>query len=142
MLKELRIPQFIDAYNHFINGVDIADQLRSYYTTQNPYSKTWKPLWHFLLDTAIVNTFIIYASNPEQPWGPYRKKHLHREFRRALITALNSNSECLTQPPPTRSGPLTDHIHQAHQADHKLVRPTTDAKPCRVYIAAGRKVRR
>ena len=33
-VKELNIPIFIDSYNHFINNVDNADQLRSYYLTQ------------------------------------------------------------------------------------------------------------
>jgi hypothetical protein len=32
--KELPIPIFIDDYNHYMGGVDIADQLRSYYSTQ------------------------------------------------------------------------------------------------------------
>lgn len=43
-VKELAIPQLIDKYNHFIGGVDQADQLRSYYNTQRIYVKSWKPL--------------------------------------------------------------------------------------------------
>ena len=31
--KELDIPKFIDMYNHYMNGVDNADQLRCYYFT-------------------------------------------------------------------------------------------------------------
>ena len=31
--KELDIPAFIDMYNHYMNGVDNADQLRLYYNT-------------------------------------------------------------------------------------------------------------
>ena len=38
--KELDIPEFIDTYNHFMNGVDVADQLRSYYNTQRTHFKT------------------------------------------------------------------------------------------------------
>ena len=30
-IKELDIPVFIDMYNYYINGVDNANQLRSYY---------------------------------------------------------------------------------------------------------------
>jgi hypothetical protein len=31
--KSLPIPTFINNYNHFIGGIDIADQLRAYYST-------------------------------------------------------------------------------------------------------------
>ena len=44
-------------YNHHMNGVDRADQLRSYYTTQTKHNKTWKALWHFLLDTTTTNAY-------------------------------------------------------------------------------------
>ena len=30
---DLLIPDYIDMYNHFMNGVDITNQLRSYYST-------------------------------------------------------------------------------------------------------------
>ena len=42
--KELAIPEFIDMYNHFINDVNNADQLRCYYDTQQVHLKSWKPL--------------------------------------------------------------------------------------------------
>lgn len=38
-VKPLPIPLFIDKYNHYMNGVDYADQLRSYYTTQRVHLK-------------------------------------------------------------------------------------------------------
>ena len=56
--KDPWIPQFIDAYNHFMNGIDLADQLRSYYNTQKTYRKTWKPLWHFLLDGQLLTPLL------------------------------------------------------------------------------------
>ena len=43
-VKQLNIPEFINLYNHFINNVNVVDQLRSYYTTQRTYFKTWKSL--------------------------------------------------------------------------------------------------
>ena len=39
-VKSLPIPQFIDMYNHFMGGVDQADQLRSYYSTQRRHNKS------------------------------------------------------------------------------------------------------
>ena len=53
--KWLPIPEFIDMYNHFMKGVDTADQMRSYYTSLKIHRRTWKPLFHFLLDTTVTN---------------------------------------------------------------------------------------
>ena len=39
-VKELNIPEFINLYNYFMNNIDVADQLRLYYTTQRTYFKT------------------------------------------------------------------------------------------------------
>lgn len=38
-VKKLSISQFINMYNHFMNEVDIADQMRSYYSTQRRHFK-------------------------------------------------------------------------------------------------------
>ena len=43
-IKDLEIPAFIDDYNHYMGGMDQADQLRSYYTILRRHNKTWKPL--------------------------------------------------------------------------------------------------
>src|SRR5947207_3289199 len=39
-------PEFIDMYNHFMNGVDRADQRRTYYRTNWRNYRTWRPLWN------------------------------------------------------------------------------------------------
>src|SRR5436305_9466172 len=57
--KALPIPVIIDDYNHFMGGVNIADQLRGYYGTQLPVRRTWMPLFFWLLDTALVNSYLI-----------------------------------------------------------------------------------
>ena len=89
--KQLAIPLFIDAYNHYMGGVDQADQLRSYYTTQRRHIKPWKALFHWLLDVAITNSFklSIYAKST-----PLDRKHQRqRGFRRALALSLLECSE-------------------------------------------------
>lgn len=58
--KEILIPKVINDYNHFMGGVDIADQFRSYYDCQLIVFHTWMPLMFWLIDTAIVNSYIIY----------------------------------------------------------------------------------
>ena len=57
--KSLPIPKIIDDYNHHMGGVDVADQLRSYYSTQLTVFQTWPPLFFWLLDTAIINSYLI-----------------------------------------------------------------------------------
>jgi hypothetical protein len=54
--KDLPIPDFVDGYNHNMNHVDIADQLRS----TNPGNRRirrggWHALWNFLFYVTIVN---------------------------------------------------------------------------------------
>lgn len=46
-------------YNNHMGGVDIADQCRSYYSTQLIACRNWLPLFTWLIDTAIINSFII-----------------------------------------------------------------------------------
>jgi hypothetical protein len=59
-IKELPIPTCIHNYNQFMGGVDIADQYRSYYTTQITQRRNWLPIFFWILDTALINSFIIY----------------------------------------------------------------------------------
>ena len=42
--KELEIPLYIDDYNHNMNGVDLANQLRQAYEIQRIGYRTWLPL--------------------------------------------------------------------------------------------------
>jgi hypothetical protein len=55
----LPIPSAIDDYNHYMGGVDIADQLRAGFSTQQRGVKPWRPLFYWLLDSAIINAFCI-----------------------------------------------------------------------------------
>ena len=57
--KMLPISEFIDDYNYHMGGVDIADQLRSYYCTQQRSCHNWYPLFYWLLNTTLVNAYRI-----------------------------------------------------------------------------------
>ncbi|CAG8805876.1 2702_t:CDS:2, partial [Cetraspora pellucida] len=63
--KALPISRVIDDYNHHMGGVDIADQLRGYYGIQLPVRRTWMPLFYWLLDTSIINSYLIFKKNSE-----------------------------------------------------------------------------
>ena len=47
------------AYNSGMNGVDILDQLVDVYSTYIKSNKWWKRLFYWLLDVALVNSYIV-----------------------------------------------------------------------------------
>lgn len=78
--KELKILKVVDDYNHHMGGVDIADQLHSYYSTQQIARRNWMPLFFWILDTVIVNCYLIAREKGSLL--------THREFRQTLVWEL------------------------------------------------------
>lgn len=142
-VKELSISEFFDMYNHFMNGVDVADQMRSYYNTQRVHLKNWKPLWHYLLDTAVTNAYKIAYCSPERPWAEHRDHHTHREFRTRLATELFEDSERIGDRKQTPShGPLSDYVRRALAVDHgpqpiKISEPKKRCMACVICRKGG-----
>jgi Transposase IS4 len=83
--KDLAIPRLIDEYNHHMGGVDIANQLRESYSTHNRRQKRyWKPLFLWLLDLAITNSYLISQwPRPKKP-----ESRGHRRFMDDLAKSL------------------------------------------------------
>ncbi|GES76911.1 piggyBac transposable element-derived protein 4-like [Rhizophagus clarus] len=67
-----------------MGGVDIADQLRGYYGTQLPVRRTWMPLFFWLLDTALVNSYLILKK--------VNTNINHKDFRLQIIWDLIEES--------------------------------------------------
>ena len=71
--------------------------------------------------------------------GPYRRNHLHREFRRELVIGLFDNSErvgCTR----TTTKTLAEYVHRATPKDHgQLVRLGDTPQNCKACLVAGRK---
>ena len=140
-IKELLIPGFINMYNHYMNGVDEADQLRSYYNTLRAHNKTWKLLWHFLLDTTVVNSYKIGHCTPERPFGEPWQHASHKKFRMQLARQLFEQSERLDGRPSGLKSSLSDYVNQAAARDHGSLTPLgKKAVSCRVCVCARRKV--
>ena len=139
--KELPIPEFIDQYNYYMNGVDNVDQLRYYYNTQKVYFKSWKPLWHFLLDTTITNSYKIAYYKPRRvkkaSWDSYN----YREFRIQLASQLFEHSERLSGKASIIKYSLAARVHLAAAIDYsKLERIGNKPQACVPCLCAGRKV--
>jgi Transposase IS4 len=86
----LPIPEAIDDYNHYMGGVDIADQLRAKFSTQQRGVKPWRPLFYWLLDSTIINAFRISEHQRKAKLTSDKDKlrSLHRAFREALVVEL------------------------------------------------------
>ena len=71
-------------YNRYMGGVDVADQLLSYYGFGHRTVKWWRRAFFFLLDMAVVNSYILYTvQNPDK-----RRRLTHEQFRVTLATDL------------------------------------------------------
>jgi len=58
-VKTMEIPAVIYDYNHWMGGVDKADQLISYYKPRIRCRRIWMPLFFHCLDVIRVNSYII-----------------------------------------------------------------------------------
>ena len=138
--KELDIPEFIDMYNHYMNGVDCADQLRCYYNTQRVHVKSWKPLWHFLLDSTIVNSYLLHHCVSKQAKNQPRNQYTQRGFRVRLASQLFERSERPHGNAASIKVSLSSRVHPADERDHgKLEYMGDKSLPCVVCLDAGRK---
>ena len=77
-------PEAVEVYNENMGGVDLADQMRRFYTCTHKSSRRWYlRLFWFLLDLAVDNAFILECYS--RPSGGRRKS---KEFRKELATHL------------------------------------------------------
>ena len=60
---ERTCPELMDFYNRWMGGVDRADSLRAHLTTIRRCKKWWHALWHYMLDTAFINSMILYEGS-------------------------------------------------------------------------------
>jgi len=63
-----------------MGGMDIADQLHGYYATQLAVRRTWMSLFFWLLDTAIINSYLILKKSDVNI--------SHKDFRIQLVWDL------------------------------------------------------
>lgn len=79
-------------YTTYMRGVDVADQLRGNYTSQVRSHKWWHRLFHFLIDTTIVNMWIIHKTILEAK-GRSKESLTHFQFIMSMCKALTMNWE-------------------------------------------------
>jgi len=78
-----------------MGSIDIADQLRSYLSTQQAARGNWQPFFDKLVDTAIINGYRLAGTN-----GSLVSHHV---FHSSLITALLTTAQTSLTGSPTCS---------------------------------------
>ena len=73
-------------YNNYMGGVDRGDQVRGYFSCQTKCRKFYKYIFHFLLDIAITNAFILQKGHCIS--APFKAI---KEFRLQLASELISD---------------------------------------------------
>lgn len=87
MKKKLPIPVSIDDYNHHMNAVDVANQIRASYTSHMRCCRNWLPIFWFFLDAANVNTYQMQQIYNEQHSLPGMT---HKDFTERIYHKLFS----------------------------------------------------
>uniref|UniRef100_UPI00398EFAF2 piggyBac transposable element-derived protein 4-like n=1 Tax=Pristiophorus japonicus TaxID=55135 RepID=UPI00398EFAF2 len=124
-------PQAVVEYNKYMGGVDISDQMRSYYPVGRPSKKWWRCILWYLMNITIVNAWLIFKRSSHDPPLPSRYDHLN--FRTTLAKLLRGDYSAGT----SRKGRLTSSSENRYRATfcnpsaHNLVKIEGRKKVCR-----------
>jgi hypothetical protein len=133
--KLLPIPGFIDTYNHTMNGVDTADQVRTAYQTKRRALRNWHPLWHFVFDTVLSNCAYIWLSLGV--WHPGKKhRSAQRELREILAQELMQMHRSSVFAQPKTEEDLAPKVEPGTPC---LFEKHSKSRECRSCQVAGRK---
>ena len=80
-------------YMTYMRGMDVADQMWGVYEILVQMHKWWYRIFWFLVDTSLVNMFILHINICEELGGLEHLPHLefHIRVAKALINEWNSN---------------------------------------------------
>lgn len=113
--KVVPTPSIAVSYNHEMNAVDRGDQLRSYHGYKHPIRRgAWQALaWTFLLDTALINSYLLQRDEERSNWKPYKAQDLWREqVCKELIVKYHRDGSSRTKfKPGDAFTPISQHKH-------------------------------
>ena len=92
-MKKVSIPKPVLRYNESMGGVDLADQLHSYYPVGRPSVRWWRYICWWLLQTAMINSFLIWKHSHDLP-AAAMKKLRHIDYRLNVQGQFYRPSSC------------------------------------------------
>ena len=79
--QKIKIPTVIDDYNHWMGGVDLADQRISYYHPNLRSYRNWIPMFLQIISLVRNNSYLVYRANTEKPMS-------YKEFTLNMVETL------------------------------------------------------
>jgi hypothetical protein len=144
-VKPQPIPQVIDDYNHRMNAVDISDQMRASYSTQRRQYRTWKPLFFFLFETALINAYKIGLEQRLLSQDSKNSGHfLYREQLALQLMAEEREKRAALQSVPAKNKPtgngehMTGHFTMEDGCKGTMEKLGLNPKNCKACTAARR----
>lgn len=84
-------PAVVDQYNKNMGGVDLADQLRKYYSVGRTSYRWYRYIFWFIVDVSICNAFILYNHyRVSQGQGKVKQLAFRTNLAKQLIAGFSS----------------------------------------------------
>ena len=91
----IKIPLLIDDYNHWMLGVDVADQLIAYYRAKIRCRRTWMPIMLQCMDVLRINSYIVYRECNLDQDPDFSQRDLHKFYLLGWISAMIKRARAL-----------------------------------------------
>ena len=137
-IDETGKPNIVQEYNMYMGGVDLNDQLCSYYKCGRASRKWWKYVMFFLLNISITNAWILWKLGDHDPTP--RSTYSHEDFRIDIASFLRGGftSRKITK------GVVCTALPKAvlTVSGHNLVKRAGRTRQCRQCLVKGRRTPR
>lgn len=107
-------PLHLKLYNEFMGGVDKFDQLSKYYNVRRKHRKWWKYVFYFVLNSCIVNSFILFEMDRQKSVPAWKLTMLNFQKTLALRLMRAGKQPVVATPTQLHHTPekLTGHLRQ------------------------------
>lgn len=126
--REIDRPPAIKYYNLNMGAVDLFDQLRSYVALDLQSRKYWHPMFWFVMESALINSWVLYKATRETAGLPL--EYTSWTFRKSVALALALEWEglgCMKQDPalstPTKLYKSTKVVRSHQKTTHTSAIP-------------------
>jgi hypothetical protein len=130
-------------YNSNYGGVDRFDQWRAAYGVGRFSKKCWKYLFHFFINSALVNSWLLFRETSQRPQSRSRYEQL--DFRKELVLELVagfSHIERSVTTLPTHFGPGAQVNIASHQNVHMNAKAVHTCVGHKTFTPDGRPKKR